>query len=103
MTTLIKEVEYRDGKGSETWNRSIMAESPELHKELWRWEGNNDIQHQITATSIKLQTQRPQSFWSLGLSIDREEEWLLRKHKKHRKVSQRMCPVKEEKKKNQTH
>lgn len=71
-----------------------------VHKELWRWEGNNDILHQTTATSIKLQTKRPQSFWSLGLSIDREEEWLLRKFKMHRKVSQTMCPVKEEKKSN---
>lgn len=51
--TLIKEVEYRDGKGSETWNRSVMAASPELFTK-------NSANEQGTMTSYtKLQLHLP--------------------------------------------
>lgn len=84
-----------DGKGSETWNGQHNGRvSWAFHKELWWWEGNNDILHQTTATFAKLKTQRPQSLRSMGLNIDRQEQWLLSKHKRHRKVSQRICPIK---------
>lgn len=64
-----------------------------VHKELWRGEWNNDTLLQTAATTTKLQTQRPQSLWLQGQNTDREQ-WLVRKYKRHRKISQRICPTK---------
>lgn len=43
-----------------------------VHKELWRRKWNNYLLHQTTATTTKLQTERPQSLWVQGQNTDRK-------------------------------
>lgn len=43
-----------------------------VHKELWRRKWNNFLLYQTTATTTKLQTERPQSLWVQGQNTDRK-------------------------------